>query len=90
MKKILVVVAAVLFALNVNAAEINAENLKLTDEQNQKLTELKENLRAEVEPIWEEIQSSRARITEIEKRYFEEFWGMLSEEQKRAFVELNQ
>ena len=71
-------------------AEINADNLNLTAEQNQKLTELKENLKAEIEPIWEEIEANRQKITEIEKRYFEEFWNTLSDEQRQAFANMNQ
>ena len=71
-------------------AEINADNLNLTTEQNQKLTELKENLKAEVEPIWEEIEANRQKITEIEKRYFEEFWKTLTDEQRQIFAKMNQ
>ena len=51
---------------------------------------MKANLKAEIEPIWEEIQTRRERMTEIEKRYFEEFWNMLTEEQRAAFAEQNQ
>ena len=90
MKKIWAVVVAVLMAFNAGATEIDAEKLNLTPEQNQKLTEMKANLKAEIEPIWEEIQASRERMTEIEKRYFEEFWNMLTEEQRAAFAEQNQ
>lgn len=90
MKKIVCLLSAILFSFNVNAIEIKAENLKLTQEQNIKLTELKEKLEAEVTPIWEEIESARSRILEIEKKYFEEFWNMLTEEQKKEFTKLNQ
>ena len=90
MKKIWAVVVAVLLAFNAGATEIDAEKLNLTPEQNQKLTEMKANLKAEIEPIWEEIQTRRERMTEIEKRYFEEFWNMLTEEQRAAFAEQNQ
>ena len=72
------------------AAEINTQSLNLTEEQNQKLTELREKLKAEIQPIWGEIQERRERITEIEKRYFEEFWNMLSDEQKEQFTKINQ
>lgn len=89
MRKIGVILAALLLAFNVNAAEIKGEDLNLSAEQNQKLEELKNNLKQEVQPIWEEIESSRQRITEIERKYFEEFWNMLSEEQKQKFAELN-
>lgn len=89
MKEIGFLIVALLLAFNVNAAEIKGEDLKLSTEQNQKLTELKNNLNAEIQPILEEIESSRARITEIERKYFEEFWNMLSEEQKQKFSELN-
>ena len=84
-------VAAVLFLAvsSVSAAEITADKLKLTEAQNKKLIELKENLNAEVQPIWEEVESGRNRIMEIEKRYFEEFWNILTDEQKKEFAKLN-
>ncbi len=78
------------FSVETRAAEISAESLGLTAEQNQKLSELKENLRAEIQPIWEEIESSQKKITEIEKKYFEQFWDMLTDEQKQTFAKLNQ
>ena len=90
MKQIWTVAVAVLMAFNANAMEIKAESLNLTDEQNQKLVEMRANLKAEIEPIWEEIQANRAKMTEIEKRYFEEFWNMLTDEQRAAFAEQNQ
>lgn len=89
MKKVLCLIVGLLLISNAHATEINADELKLTATQNQKLTELKENLKAEVEPIFEEIESNRQRITEIEKKYFEEFWNMLTNEQKQKFSELN-
>ena len=91
MKKISVFLMALLLCSvsEVYAAEITADNLKLTDEQNKKLIELKENLDAEVQPIWEEVESGRNRIMEIEKRYFEEFWNILTDEQKKEFAKLN-
>lgn len=91
MKKLGYMVAAVLFLAvsSVSAAEITADNLKLTDEQNKQLIELKDNLQAEVQPIWEEVESGRNRIMEIEKRYFEEFWNILTDEQKKEFAKLN-
>ena len=84
-------VAMVLFLAvsSVSAAEITADKLKLTETQNKKLIELKENLNAEVQPIWEEVESGRNRIMEIEKRYFEEFWNILTDEQKKEFAKLN-
>lgn len=88
MIKIWSVTLALLLAFNVNAAEMSAENLQLSPEQNAKLVEMKEKLKAEIDPIWEEIESSKQRIVEIEKKYFEEFWNMLSEEQKQRFAEL--
>ena len=90
MKKILCLIAVLTLVAHTAQAEINADSLDLTAEQNQKLTELKENLKAEVEPIWEEIEASRQKITEIEKRYFEEFWNSLTEEQRQAFAKMNQ
>ena len=51
---------------------------------------ISQNLKQEIEPIWEEIQSSRNRILEIEKKYFEEFWNLLTDEQKKQFTKLNQ
>lgn len=85
-------VAMVLFLAvsSVSAAEITADKLKLTEAQNKKLIELKENLNAEVQPIWEEVESGRNRIMEIEKRYFEEFWNILTDEQKKEFAKLNE
>ncbi len=88
MIKILSLLAVCLFAFSTYAAEIQAENLELSVEQSQKLTEMQEQLKAEVQPIWEEVESGRNRIIEIEKRYFQEFWGMLSEEQKLKFADL--
>ena len=91
MKKLGYMVAAVLFLAvsSASAAEITADKLKLTEAQNKKLIELKENLNAEVQPIWEEVESGRNRIMEIEKRYFEEFWNILTDEQKKEFAKLN-
>lgn len=77
-----------LFGFEVNAAEIKAENLELTAEQSQKLAEMQENLKAEIQPIWEEVESGRHRIIEIEKQYFQAFWNMLTEEQKQKFADL--
>ena len=90
MRKIGLILMVVLFALNVNATEIKGEDLQLSAEQNQKLIELKNNLKEEVKPILEEIENKRQYVTEIERKYFEEFWNILSEEQKQKFVELNQ
>jgi Spy/CpxP family protein refolding chaperone len=90
MKSLLCFLFVALFSFNVCAKEIKAESLNLTAEQNQKLTEMKEKLKAEVEPIWEEIESGKNRILEIEKKYFEEFWNMLTEEQKAEFTKINQ
>ena len=92
MIKIPVLAAIVCLGLSFNAgaAEISAEALQLTPGQNQKLREMKENLKAEVQPIWEEVESGRQRIVEIEKKYFGEFWNMLTDEQKQEFARLNQ
>jgi Skp family chaperone for outer membrane proteins len=90
LKKIFSLMAVLALMAHTAQAEINADNLNLTAEQNQKLTELKENLKAEIEPIWEEIEANRQKITEIEKRYFEEFWNTLSEEQRQIFAKINQ
>ena len=70
MKSLLCFLFVALFSFNVCAKEIKAESLNLTAEQNQKLTEMKEKLKAEVEPIWEEIESGKNRILEI-------FWRIL-------------
>lgn len=86
MKKVLSLVLLCLFTCSVNAEEIRAENLKLTAEQNQKMLELTENLKKEVEPIWEDIEKNRQKITDIEKKYFEAFWLMLTEEQRQEFT----
>lgn len=92
MIKIPVLAAIVCLGLSFNAgaAEISAEALQLTPGQNQKLREMKENLKAEVQPIWEEVESGRQRIVKIEKKYFGEFWNMLTDEQKQEFARLNQ
>lgn len=86
--------AAVIICLGVNfgayAEEVDASVLNLTAEQNQKLAELQSNMKAEVDPVWEEIESGRQRILEIEKRYFGEFWNMLTEEQKQKYAKLNE
>lgn len=89
MKKFLYVLTFILCGFSANAIEINAEKLKLTDEQNVKLLEIKEKLHAEVNPVWEEIESAKVRIVEIEKKYFEEFWKILTDEQKQEFAKLN-
>ncbi|MBO5284621.1 MAG: hypothetical protein J6B00_01960 [Alphaproteobacteria bacterium] len=88
MIKVWSAVIVVLLAFQASAAELNAENLQLSAEQNAKLVEMKEKLKAEIDPIWEEIESGKKRIVEIEKKYFEEFWTMLSDEQKQKFAEL--
>lgn len=90
MKSLLCFVLVAIFSFNVSAKEIKAESLNLTVEQNKKLTEMKEKLKAEVEPIWEEIESGKNRILEIEKKYFEEFWNMLTEDQRAEFTKINQ
>ena len=84
----LALILMMLFAFNVQAQTIETDKLRLTDEQNQRLSEMKENMKAEVEPIWEEIQASKERVWEIEKKYFEEFWKMLTDEQKKEFTKL--
>ncbi len=90
MKKFICFTLALFLSFNANAQNIEATSLNLTEVQNKRLTELKENLKNEIEPIWEEIQSSRNRILEIEKKYFEEFWNLLTDEQKEQFTKLNQ
>lgn len=90
MKKFICFTLALFISFNANAQNIEATSLNLTEVQNKRLTELKENLKNEIEPIWEEIQSSRNRILEIEKKYFEEFWNLLTDEQKEQFTKLNQ
>lgn len=90
MKKFICFALGLFLSINANAQNIEATNLNLTEVQNKRLTELKENLKNEIEPIWEEIQSSRNRILEIEKKYFEEFWNLLTDEQKEQFTKLNQ
>ncbi len=89
MKNFCFLIVASLISFNVAAAEIKAENLDLTPEQNQHLIELQNNLKAEIQPIWEEVENNRQRILEIEKKYFEEFWNSLTEEQKQKFTQLN-
>ena len=89
MKKIVCFLVAVLFAFDVWANNIDGKQLNLTDEQSQKVLELKEKLKAEVEPIIEEIKAGKERVVEIEKKYFEEFWMLLTDEQKEKFATLN-
>ena len=79
----------VLFSMNAKAIDIKAENLKLSEEQNAQLLIIKEKLQAEVNPVWEEIESAKVRIVEIEKKYFEEFWKILTDEQKKEFAKFN-
>ncbi len=88
MRKILCLAAMCLMGFNAGAAEINAENLELTAEQSKKLAAMQEQLKAEIQPIWEEVESGRNRIIEIEKQYFQNFWNMLTEEQKQKFADL--
>ena len=87
MKKILCILSALLISFNASAQpqDIPADAILLTPEQNQKLIEIKENLKKEITPIIEEITSSKARIHEIEKKYFEEFWNMLTKEQQALY-----
>ncbi len=85
-----VLLVALMLSFNASANNIEAEALVLTDEQNQKLTELKDRLKKEIGPIWDEIQAGRARILEIEKKYFEEFWGMLTPEQRAKYEAMSQ
>ncbi len=88
MRKFLSFVFLCLYGAGVQASEISSNALGLTAEQGQRLSEMQEQLKAEVQPIWEEVESGRNRIIEIEKKYFQEFWGLLSEEQKQKFAEL--
>ncbi len=96
MKKVILAFVFMLCAMGVKAEDkvapannIEAQALVLTEEQNQKLTELKERLRQEISPIWEDIQASQQRILEIEKKYFEEFWNLLSDEQKAKYENMS-
>lgn len=89
MKYLVCFLSVMFLSFNVMATEINASQLKLTDEQSQKVVELKEKLKAEVEPIMEELKAGEKRILEIEKKYFEEFWNLLTDEQKEEFAKLN-
>ena len=82
MKHLWCLVVVALFSFDVCAKEIKADSLNLTAEPNQKLREMKEKLKA--------IESGKNRIMEIEKKYFEEFWTMLTEEQKAEFAKINQ
>lgn len=79
-----------LMCFNASAKEINTNDLNLNEEQIQKIKELKENLKAEIQPVWEEIESNREKITEIEKHYFEQFWNLLTDEQREKFAQANQ
>ena len=89
MKYIVCFLSVMFLSFNVMATEISGDALKLSDEQNQKVVELKEKLKAEVEPIMEELKAGEKRILEIEKKYFEEFWNLLTDEQKEEFAKLN-
>ena len=90
MKKYICFITALFISLNANAQNIETTTLDLTEAQTKHIQELKENLKQEVEPIIEEIQSSKNRILEIEKKYFEDFWNLLTDEQKEKFTKLNQ
>lgn len=89
MKNIWSLIIACLISFNATATEIKTESLNLTPEQNQHLIELKNDLKEEIQPIWEEIEHNQQRILEIEKKYFEEFWTSLTDEQKQKFTQLN-
>ena len=89
MKYLVCFLSVMFLSFNVMATEIDGSTLKLTDEQNQKVVELKEKLKAEVEPIMEELKAGEKRVLEIEKKYFEEFWNLLTDEQKEEFAKLN-
>ncbi|MCM1322756.1 MAG: hypothetical protein NC218_01070 [Acetobacter sp.] len=88
MKKVLSLLILCMWGIVAQAAEIKSDSLGLTKEQSQKLTEMQEQLKAEIQPIWDEVESGRNRIIEIEKKYFQEFWNMLTEEQKQKFADL--
>ena len=92
MIKIPVLAAIVCLGLSFNAgaAEISAEALRLHPGQKQNMREMRETIKDEFRPIWEEVESGRQRIVEIEKKYFGEFWNMLTDEQKQEFARLNQ
>lgn len=90
MKKYICFATALLISLSANAQNIETTDLNLTETQTKRVLEIKENLKQEVEPIIEEIQSSRNRILEIEKKHFEEFWNLLTDEQKEKFTSLNE
>lgn len=90
MKKLLAGMLGCLMCFNASAKEINTNDLNLNEEQIQKIKELKENLKAEIQPVWEEIESNREKITEIEKHYFEQFWNLLTDEQREKFAQANQ
>ena len=79
MKKYICFVTALFISLSANAQNIETSSLNLTETQTKRVLEIKENLKQEVEPILEEIQSSRNRILEIEKKHFEEFWNLLTD-----------
>ncbi|MBR5599593.1 MAG: hypothetical protein IKW39_06090 [Alphaproteobacteria bacterium] len=89
MKRVILFLALVMFSFNSYAKNLEAEVLMLTDEQSQKVAELKENLKKEIGPIWDEIQEKQNAILEIEKKYFEEFWKLLTDEQKAKYESLN-
>ena len=55
MRKIGLILMAVMLSFNASASEIKGEDLQLSAEQNQKLIELKNNLKEEVRPVLEEI-----------------------------------
>ncbi len=90
MKKYICFVTALFISLSANAQNIETSSLNLTETQTKRVLEIKETLKQEVEPILEEIQSSRNRILEIEKKHFEEFWNLLTDEQKEKFTSLNE
>ncbi len=90
MKKYICFATALFFCLSAHAQTIETTSLNLSEAQTKRTEEIKETLKQEVEPIIEEIEASRNRILEIEKKHFEEFWNLLTEEQKETFTKLNQ
>lgn len=79
-----------LITFNAKATELNTTKLNLTPEQNEQILQLKEELKAKVQPMWEEIESNKQQILALEKSYFEKFWNTLTEEQKQKFAKINQ
>jgi len=69
-------------------AEKIAKDLNLSEEQQQKAKEIRENGKKEIEPLMEEMKDLREKMDTKRKANMEEFEKILTPEQKAKFEEL--